>query len=270
MPSTQPPAPDATVSSGEVEKSKPASDPALKAKTKRMIEMQLKFSRKKLCDANLSTALIVDETKVSGETSGADKNASNLQPTDSSKNEKIEPLKEPPRTPVLAEVATDADGKKISDITFHGAQKTPPTNMDTSLEDLGSLERQKNVPYDVSKVQEQTTICRADWNPSTDVSTVMKCEDPSNKQTINLKSDGKLSTKVTAESFRRKDCRAIEKETTKFFEKQFLDPENGDVPKNLQEPDLANITIEEASVLGTQLKPNIEAVQMDGDIEKVW
>ncbi|VBB30468.1 unnamed protein product [Acanthocheilonema viteae] len=96
-PSTQP---SALVSDGsalsEVEKKTP--DPALKAKTKKMIEMQLKFSRKKLRDAINSSVAVLPSSEIMN----TSVEHAPQQPSDSPENiDKIESPKECPPPPPI-------------------------------------------------------------------------------------------------------------------------------------------------------------------------
>uniref|UniRef100_A0A0R3S2Y4 ANK_REP_REGION domain-containing protein n=1 Tax=Elaeophora elaphi TaxID=1147741 RepID=A0A0R3S2Y4_9BILA len=95
---------DVSVLSAEIEK-KTTPDPALKAKTKKMIEMQLKFSRKKLRDTvNSSVAAVPSNETINIST---ERVSLPRQPSDSPENiDKIESPKErPPPPPMLVPTA---------------------------------------------------------------------------------------------------------------------------------------------------------------------
>uniref|UniRef100_A0A915PRH2 OCRE domain-containing protein n=1 Tax=Setaria digitata TaxID=48799 RepID=A0A915PRH2_9BILA len=132
-PSTQPPPPlsdGSVLSGGEVEK-KTTLDPALKAKTKKMIEMQLKFSRKKLRDTVPPPAPVVASL---GETMNTPTENVPLprQPSDSPDNiDKIESPKErPPPPPTLA--------------------PTPDSSTPAGLDNSAEIKESSNIALDVT------------------------------------------------------------------------------------------------------------------------
>ncbi|CAG9530255.1 unnamed protein product [Cercopithifilaria johnstoni] len=95
-PLTQPPllVSDGSALSAEVEK-KATPDPALKAKTKRMIEMQLKFSRKKLREAVNSSVAVVS----SSETINTSAEHASLPRQPSNSPESIDKMESPKERP---------------------------------------------------------------------------------------------------------------------------------------------------------------------------
>ncbi|VDK81840.1 unnamed protein product [Onchocerca ochengi] len=164
-PSTQPPlqVSDGPTLSGEVEK-KATLDPALKAKTKKMIEMQLKFSRKKLHETVHSSVAAVP----SSETINKSAKYAPLpqQPNDSPENAgKLESPKEfpsPPPSPMHAlisnaSISTERDSNIVIRESLNG---------DTSKSlDSKIMEKLKRNSSDDSEVKGQATILQAELTP---------------------------------------------------------------------------------------------------------
>ncbi|VIO92302.1 conserved hypothetical protein [Brugia malayi] len=137
-PSTQPPPPvsDGSALSGDVEK-KATPDPALKAKTKKMIEMQLKFSRKKFRDvAHSSVAVLPSNESIN---TSAEHALLPRQPSDSPENiGKIESPKErPPPPPTHAptpdlSIAVEPDNTEVIK-SFNMALTSSPKSLDSQI-----------------------------------------------------------------------------------------------------------------------------------------
>ncbi|VDN33133.1 unnamed protein product [Gongylonema pulchrum] len=105
-PPPQPPAPPepAPPPPAETEKPKAESDPALKAKTKKMIEMQLRFSRKNLRAPNQPMATTETKTQSDETTVSVENTPLSSQSSDFSENmDKAESSNEPAEPPVCSE-----------------------------------------------------------------------------------------------------------------------------------------------------------------------
>ncbi|VDM21448.1 unnamed protein product [Wuchereria bancrofti] len=138
-PSTQPPPPvsDGSALSGDVEK-KATPDPALKAKTKKMIEMQLKFSRKKFRDAAHSSVAVLPSNETIN--TSTEHVVLPRQPSDSPENiGKIESPKErpPPPPPMHAptpdpSIPAEPDNTEVIG-SFNMAFISSPKSLDSQI-----------------------------------------------------------------------------------------------------------------------------------------
>lgn len=158
-PSTQPPPPisDGSALSGEAEK-KATPDPALKAKTKRMIEMQLKFSRKKLRDTGHSSVVVAPSSETintSGEHAPLPR-----QPSDSPENiDKIESPKERPPPPPMHVPTPDPSIPK-GPVNNTGIREPFNTTLDGTSKslDLQIMQKLNRNSSDDSEMKKQAAV----------------------------------------------------------------------------------------------------------------
>ncbi|VDO44213.1 unnamed protein product [Onchocerca flexuosa] len=166
-PSTQPPVQvsDGPALSGEVEK-KATPDPALKAKTKRMIEMQLKFSRKKLHDTVHSSVAAMPSSEMIN--TSAKHAPLPQQPNDSPENiDKLESPKEcpPPPPPMHAlirnpSISAEGDSNIVIRESLNVALGDTPKSLDSK-----TLEKLKRISSDDAEIKGQATISQTELTP---------------------------------------------------------------------------------------------------------
>ncbi|EJD76335.1 hypothetical protein LOAG_16683 [Loa loa] len=257
-PSTQPPPPlpDGSALSGKVEK-KATPDPALKAKTKKMIEMQLKFSRKKLRNAVHSSVAVVSSSETTN--TSVEHTISPRQPSDSPENiDKVESPKErpPPPPPVHVPalnlcIPPEPDNNTQIKESFNAALDNAPKSMDSRImqnlnknpsDDSGVKEK---IAVLQTSVQTSSTPCRPQLGPTSVLNVPDNAVKTSGDMAKNFGSP-KLFSDLCGNSMNefQVDNHAFGKEIRTKLDECLIESRDGKItPEKQSEPVLTDVTV---------------------------
>lgn len=252
-PPTQPSplVPDGSALSSEVEK-KATHDPALKAKTKRMIEMQLKFSRKKLRDAVNSSVAAVPSSQT-GNTS-LEYASLPRQPSDSPENiDKMESPKERPPPPPMHAPSPDPPAAEEPDFKTKGSRNT---TFDCAQKSLDS-QIVRNSSGNSGK-KGQIAVMQTESTPIIPGASESAVKTPGDI-TRNLESEklySDLCRNLVSEF--QTDSQAFEKETTTRLDDRISGSKDEVISERNPKPILTNVTVKLDVVSEKQPQEDIE------------